>query len=55
MTNVGRSESGKKEDSIGNKIDVNNNPKKKMIAVVACMRRLAIKMWHTAVEAKKAA
>jgi len=30
------------------------NPKKKKIAVVALMRRLAIKMWHTAVAAKTA-
>jgi transposase len=27
---------------------VAKNPKKKKIAVVACMRRLAIRMWHTA-------
>lgn len=29
---------------------VERNPKKKKIAVVACMRRLAILMWHKAVE-----
>ena len=27
---------------------VKKNPKKKKIAVVACMRRLAIRMWHVA-------
>jgi len=34
---------------------VERNPKRKMIAVVACMRRLAIQMWHVAVEASRAA
>jgi len=30
---------------------VNRNPKKKMIAVVACMRKLGVKMWHVASQA----
>lgn len=30
---------------------VNKNPQHKKIAVVACMRRLAIRMWHTACDA----
>lgn len=34
---------------------VRRNPKKKMIAVVACMRKLGIKMWHEAVRAITAA
>jgi len=34
---------------------VARNPKRKMVAVVACMRRLAIQMWHVAVEASQAA
>jgi len=32
---------------------VARNPKKKMIAVVACMRKLGIKMWHTASAAQQ--
>jgi transposase len=32
---------------------VSRNPKKKMIAVVACMRKLGIKMWHVASAAAK--
>lgn len=34
---------------------VARNPKKKKIAVVACMRRLAIRMWHAAQNARAAA
>jgi len=34
---------------------VARNPKKKMIAVVACMRKLGVKMWHTALAVKQAA
>jgi transposase len=34
---------------------VEKNPRKKKIAVVAAMRRLAVKMWHVGVEAKRAA
>lgn len=34
---------------------VGRNPKKKMIAVVACMRRLGVRMWHRAVEATQSA
>jgi len=34
---------------------VARNPKRKMIAVVACMRKLSIVMWHRAVEALVAA
>ncbi len=30
---------------------VEKNPKKKKIAIVACMRRLGVRMWHKAVEA----
>ncbi len=31
---------------------VEKNPKKKKIATVACMRRLAIRMWRMALEAQ---
>jgi transposase len=31
---------------------VTRNPKKKMIAVVACMRKLGVKMWHVASNAQ---
>lgn len=34
---------------------VRRNPKKKMVAVVACMRKLGIQMWHEAVRALNAA
>ena len=34
---------------------VSRNPKKKMIGVVACMRKLGIEMWHVAVAAQRAA
>ena len=34
---------------------VQKNPKKKKIAVVAAMRRLAVRMWHVGVESRKAA
>lgn len=34
---------------------VARNPKHKKIAVVACMRRLAVRMWHRGVEAQKRA
>jgi transposase len=34
---------------------VGRNPKHKKIAVVACMRRLAVRMWHRGVEAQKRA
>jgi len=34
---------------------VAKNPKKKMIAVVACMRRLAVRLWHIGVEAQREA
>jgi hypothetical protein len=34
---------------------VEKNPKKKKIAVVASMRRLAVKMWHVGVESRKTA
>jgi transposase len=33
---------------------VERNPKKKMIAVVACMRKLGVKMWHEALAAQRA-
>jgi len=32
---------------------VTRNPKKKMIAVVACMRKLGVKMWHVASNAQQ--
>ena len=32
---------------------VAKNPKKKMIAVVACMRRLAVRLWHLGLEAQR--
>ena len=32
---------------------VAKNPKKKKIAVVACMRRLAVRMWHLGLEAQR--
>lgn len=32
---------------------VRRNPKKKMIGVVACMRKLGVKMWHVALAASK--
>jgi transposase len=34
---------------------VRRNPKHKKIAVVACMRRLAVRMWHKGLEAQKRA
>jgi hypothetical protein len=34
---------------------VKRNPKHKMIAVVAMMRRLAIRLWHTALKAQREA
>jgi transposase len=41
----------RKESKVHARI-VQNNPKKKKIATVACMRRLGVRMWHLALEAQ---
>jgi len=43
------------EEALAYQRIVARNPKHKKIAVVACMRRLAVLMWHVGVEAQRQA
>ncbi len=43
------------EEALAYQRIVARNPKHKKIAVVACMRRLAVLMWHVGLEAQRQA